>query len=332
MISQSGPQADSDPLTTLRGLSGRVAVVGSANVDFTVLTETLPRPGQTVPGSPLRTLPGGKSANQAVQAALLGADVRFVGCLGGDASGDLLHSAMSQAGVDMSDCGRVEGATGSAIITVDAQAENTIVVSPGANASLTEGFVRRHSAAIAGASTLGLCLETPLDGVLAAARVAGDHGVAVLLNLSPYREVPAELLELTDLLVVNEGELSDLLATPHPAEAIARDRRTQSAIAAGLADRGVERAVVTLGGAGSLIIQSGAATAWPALAIPRVVDTTGCGDSFLGALLAALASGSTLLAAADLASLTAGLAATRPGAQASYADRTQLAELLAQRP
>ena len=165
-----------------------------------------------------------------------------------------------------------------------------------------------------------MCLEIPQDTVLAAARRGREAGARVIVNLSPYAEVPAELLTLTDLLLVNEHELAQLLGDA-PAGWPER--------AAALADRGIERAVVTLGGAGSVVLDT---TAGPTVTrIPAVpvtpVDTTGCGDAYTGSVAAALARDLPLPEAAALASRISAVAATRPGAQSSYPSRAEAAAL-----
>ncbi|WP_142060145.1 ribokinase [Pseudarthrobacter sp. B4EP4b] len=311
----------------LEHIHGRVTVVGSANADLTVHTETLPRPGQTVLGTPVRVLPGGKSANQAVQAALLGASVKFVGAVGEDHHGELLRASMHRAGVVLTDCVQSSSETGTAVVVVDNSAENTIVISPGANNDVTDALVNDHADAVRQAKVLGLCLETPITGALAAARLAAASGTLVLLNLSPYRSVPAELLRLTDVLIVNENELADLLP-PHVASGLNDfDSDDQGRIAAGLSQLGVEQAVITLGPRGSLVIEGASTTVVPAIPTDAI-DTTGCGDAFFGTVLAALASGTPLLDACRLASCVASIAATGHGAQASYADRARTAACL----
>ncbi|MUU69756.1 ribokinase [Pseudarthrobacter sp. GA104] len=311
----------------LEHIYGRVTVVGSANADLTLHTHTLPRPGQTVIGTPVRVLPGGKSANQAVQASLLGATVRFVGAVGKDHYGKLLWTSMHHAGVVLTDCVQSSKETGTAVVVVDDSAENTIAISPGANNDVTDILVNYHADAVRQANVLGLCLETPVSGALAAARLAAASGTLVLLNLSPYRSVPAELLRLTDVLIVNENELADLLPANLAAGLHDFDRNEQDMIAAGLSQLGIEQAVITLGSRGSLVIEGTSTTVIPAVPTDAI-DTTGCGDAFFGTVLAAMSSGTPLLEACRLASCVASIAATGHGAQASYADRARTAAQL----
>lgn len=302
------------------GQGGRVAVVGSINADLTVETARLPRPGETVVGGALVTLPGGKSANQAVTCALLGAPTSFIGALGHDAHGDMLYQSLRRAGVDATGVNRVEQPSGSTLITVDAHGENTIVYSAGANATLSAETVAAQADIIRGARVLGLCLESPLDAVEAAAGIAHEAGVTVVLNFSPITEVPPSLLRLVDVLIVNEHELAVLAGRPV-------DSGDHVGLRAALSDLGFERAVLTLGADGALVLEGGKFVVVPAFQV-TAVDTTGCGDAFMGSLLAAVAAGEPLSRGACLASAVAGVAATRKGAQASYRPATVIREFL----
>lgn len=301
-------------------LGNPVAVVGSINADLTVETARLPRPGETVPGGPLATLPGGKSANQAVTCALLGAKTSFIGVLGRDAHGDLLYQSLRNAGVDLSGTSRVDHPTGSTLITVDSQGENTIVYSAGANATLSEEQVCAQAEVIQGARVLGLCLESPLEAVQAAARTAHAAGIEVVLNYSPITTVSESLLKLVDVLIVNEHELAVLAGAPI-------DPANHEELQAALEGLGFARAVLTLGGDGALVLENGVFVPIPAFPI-TAVDTTGSGDAFMGSLLAALAAGESLARGACLASAVAALAATRMGAQASYQSAAVVADFL----
>lgn len=285
-------------------MTGKVVVVGSLNADLTVRVPRLPRPGETLAGSELVTAPGGKSANQAAAAAVLGARVRLVGAVGDDGHGATLLEAARRSGVDTTGVVRVGGtATGTAVIVVDEDGENTIIVSPGANGTLTPEQV--GDAGLTGGDVLCLCLEVPPAVVLAAARAARACGARVVLNPSPLAEVADELLALTDVLVLNAGEAEQLLGAGDGA-----------AVREAARARGVATTVVTLGGDGAVVLAD-EVTAVPAAAVD-VVDTTGCGDAFLGALAARLAAGDDVLDGARTACRAATLAATAPGAQSSY--------------
>jgi len=280
-----------------------IVVVGSLNADLVVRTERFPKPGETLQGSDLRILPGGKSANQAVAAGRLGGTVRMIGAVGDDGNGALLRDSVAAAGVDTTHVAVREGvATGTAVITVDATGENTIVISAGANGTLTPADVPAD--AFTDAGVLGLCLEVSIDVVLAAARAAHDAGVTVLTNLSPFGAVPQELLDLTHVLLVNEHE------------------------AAELGDHGVARSIVTRGGAGCTVHDGDAEPVSVDAVRVEPVDTTGCGDAFMGAVALRLAAGDSLLDAARFAVGVGAYAATKPGAQASYPTTAELEAFL----
>ena len=306
-------------------------VVGSLNADHAVRTRRLPGPGETVTGSDLVVAAGGKSANQAAAAALLGADVALLGRVGDDANGRLLVERVRAAGVDTSCVERLDNvATGSAIITVDDAGENCIVVSPGANGRLTAGDVVQAHDFFAGGAVLCLCLEVGLDAVHAAARVAAAAGVTVVLNPSPSADIGDDLLRLTDVLVVNEHELADLVG----AQAVgAGDDSDWHRIGRTLARRGPDRVVVTLGAAGAVVLDGGEPDAVLVHRVPaptvEVVDTTGCGDAFLGSLASRLAVGEDTTTASRFAVRVGAFAATRPGAQSSYPTAADLDHFVA---
>jgi ribokinase len=254
---------------------GTVCVVGSLNIDLVTRVVRHPGPGETVRGGGLDRLPGGKGANQALAAARAGARTLLCGRIGVD--GTDYRDGLVERGVDCAGVHTVSDTpSGHALIAVDDDGENTIIVIPGANAAMTADEVDRHASAIVGADVLLLQLEIPMPAVLRAADVARGAGVRVLLNPSPWAVPPPELLAVADPLVVNEHEARLLPA----------------------------------GAAGSVCVTSGAAGArWeehvaPAPGDVRVVDTTGAGDSFAGALAAALAEG-----ADEAAALTAAVAA-----------------------
>ncbi|TCU81702.1 ribokinase [Curtobacterium sp. PhB42] len=280
-----------------------IVIVGSLNADLVVRTERFPKPGETLHGSDLAILPGGKSANQAVAAGRLGGTVRMIGAVGDDGNGALLRDSVAAAGADTTHVAVREGvATGTAVITVDAAGENTIVISAGANGTLTPDDVPAD--AFDDAGVLGLCLEVSIDVVLAAARAAHAAGVAVLTNLSPFGDVPAELLELTDVLLVNE----------HEAES--------------LGEHGVARSIVTRGGSGCVVHDGEADPVSIDAVRVEPVDTTGCGDAFMGSVALRLAAGDSLVDAARFAVGVGAYAATKAGAQASYPTTAELEAFL----
>ena len=315
-------------LSALDRIHGTVSVIGSMNADYTVTAQRLPGPGETITGGPLQLLPGGKSGNQAAAAARIGATVQMFGAVGSDSNADFLLGALGEAGVNTTHVRRVLGASGTTVITVDATGENTIVYSPGSNAQVTVDYVESVREALVRSSVLGLCLESPIETVTAAARMCHEAGVKVLLNDSPFTpSLPAELVEASDILLVNEHEMVQLLGVDEP-ENDDWDGFDWGHALEAMHGFGFEQAIVTLGGDGSVVLDSTSATPIQRIAPVRVnaVDTTGCGDSFMGTVLAGLASGMALSEAAELASYVSAYAATGYGAQASYGNAAQIRE------
>ncbi|MEI4273149.1 ribokinase [Klenkia sp. LSe6-5] len=288
-----------------------VTVVGSLNEDVVVTVRRLPGRGETVIGTGVEVLPGGKGANQAAAAGRLGGGVgvAMVGRVGDDDAGARQLAALREAGVDVDLVHRTAGVpTGSATIPVEAEGgENLIVVVPGANGALEPADV--EVPAVRDADVLLLQLETPVRTVLAAARACTG---TVVLNPAPAQPLPAELVAAVDVLVPNEHELVDLAGAP------AADRAP--AELAELA-RGVGGSVVvTLGGAGVLVVPAdGPALLQPPLAV-QPVDTTGAGDCFAGALCTALARGASLVEAVRYAAVAAALSTTGQGARGGLPD------------
>jgi len=285
-----------------------VVVVGSVNADLVVQVDRHPRPGETLLGSSSVTLPGGKGANQAVAAARQGARVTLVGAVGDDPYAHVALSGLRAADVDLAHVRHVDGATGLAVVTLAGSGENTIVVVPGANAQVTPAQVDEAADVLAGAAVCVLQLEVPLPTVAHAARRAHHHGTRVLLNAAPATALPHDLLRLADPLVVNEHEAAMLLGGAHD---------SPTAAARALAGLGARSVVVTLGAAG--VVGHDDTGTWTLPARPvEVVDTTGAGDAFVGALAAGLAAGRPLRDAAGHATRVAAYAVTRLGTQPSY--------------
>jgi ribokinase len=285
-----------------------VFVVGSINQDFVLKVERRPEPGETVTGAELALFPGGKGGNQAIAAARLGADVAILGRVGEDPFGRELVVNLRDNGVDTS---RVEAVTdvptGSAFITVTPDGENAIVVSPGANRRFGPAEVRAASEDLRKARLLLAQLEVEVEAVETAAYTVAGNGGRVLLNLAPPREVSGDLLRLSDPLVVNEHEAVFLLG---------EDAQTPEESAGKLLDLGPPSAVVTLGGAGAILATENSSRHFPAPEV-QVVDTTGAGDAFVGALAAKLAEGTLLEEAVPYAVLAGAVAVMREGAQGS---------------
>ncbi len=265
---------------SLYAASGRVLVLGSLNLDVVVRCARRPEPGETVLGDDLARGAGGKGANQAAAAAAAGARTDLLGLVGDDAEGRMLRAQLEQEGVSLewvSASG--DSPTGTALITVDARGENSIVVVPGANARLGVEDVDRARGAIESVEVLLMQLEVPLEPVAYAARVA-PKTTRVILNASPVRPLPDDLLSRADPLVVNRVEAEALLGAGSPGVEEA---------ALGLLALGVRSAVVTAGADGALYVD---ASRQLAIRPPEVtvVDSTGAGDAFAGAHAAAFAS------------------------------------------
>lgn len=287
-----------------------MVVVGSANADLVVGVARRPAPGETVLGSDLATHPGGKGANQAVAAARLGGRAALVGRVGDDGHGRLLRDALTADGVDLAHLVTTPGTpTGVALITVGPDGDNSIIVSPGANARVGPDDVAAARDPIAAASVVSVQLEVPLPAVEAAARIGSAAGARIVLNLSPPAPVPDDLLAVCDPLVVNEHEAAFLLGRDgprDPADMIGELRR-----------RGPRSVVVTLGPDGALVA-AGTGTARVPSPEVEAVDTTGAGDAFTAALCLRLARGDALPDAVRYAARAGAAAVRRPGAQGSF--------------
>jgi ribokinase len=293
---------------------GTVVVVGSVNADVIARVAAHPAPGETVLGDSLVVLAGGKGANQAVAAALLGARVALVGAVGDDEFAGPATETLRSAGVDLTALDVVAGPTGIALVTVAADGENSIVVVPGANGSVGRDAVAEHGHLVGAADVVVLQGEIPRDGIEAAARAARGR---VVLNLAPVLALDPEVLRLADPLVVNEHEARGALAILCAGAGPGNDA-DHARVAGELVAAGVRSVVVTLGPAGALVaVPRHEVVAVPAPAV-TVVDTTGAGDAFVGALAHRLAAGDGLVAAARLAARVGAYAVTGPGAQASY--------------
>ncbi len=285
-------------------MTSQVLVIGSANADLVVPVDRRPGGGETVLGGDTTLSPGGKGANTAVAAALLGADVALLGAVGDDPYGELLKRSLAESGVNTASLRTSERPTGIAYITVTPDGENSILVSPGANSGL-----RPEDVDLDGAEIVVLSLEIPLETVEHAVAKAAEAGVRTLLNLSPAAELSAKTLQSLDVLLVNEHEAAFLLGGETDFSQ--------------LLDLGPKAAVVTLGAKGAAVVTADGVTE---VSSPKVeaVDTTGAGDAFAGALAMALAKGEELADAARWAVKVAAITVTRQGAQPSYPTASEL--------
>jgi ribokinase len=307
-------------------MSRRVVVLGSVNTDLMLRCSQLPVPGQTVRGRDFHSLPGGKGANQAVAAARLGASVSFVGCVGDDEFGRSARQILAAEGIDTQHLHSDAGAsTGIAMILVDDTGQNCIALAAGANAALSIAHVDAARATIQGAGLLICQLECPLPVVQHGIALAHAAGVPVLLNPAPMQALPPELLAQVDVLVPNETEAAALIKLPPGAAFDA------VAAAARLRELGPPTVIVTLGAHGVQLASDGISMHLEAPAV-QAVDTTGAGDTFIGAYAAAWCGGASLTAAIEYAQQAAALSVTRAGAQAAMPRSSELTPQASGRP
>jgi ribokinase len=289
-----------------------ILVAGSANLDFVVRAQHIPGPGETVLGRDFQTFAGGKGANQAVACARAGgAGTHFLAAFGQDNFSAPLEKSLSEAGVVLHDVRVADHPTGTAFICVSDDGENAITVAPGANQCLRPA----HVPPLEGFTHLLMQLETPVPTVMGMAEAARAAGLTVVLNAAPAQPLDSRLLALVDILVVNQGELA--VVAGH-----------QGSIAECLARIPVATVIVTLGARGCCARSEGQHYLLPAFAVTPV-DTTGAGDTFCGALVAALCSGESMAEAIRRASAAGALACTRLGAQTSIPTMAEVDEFLA---
>ncbi|MFN7924573.1 MAG: ribokinase [Bryobacteraceae bacterium] len=304
-----------------------IAVLGSLNMDFVVRAERLPAPGETILGHTFQTLPGGKGANQACAAGKLaapGAAVRMIGCTGYDIFGDQLRASLSAAGVDVSAVRSTRSApTGIAMIWVDSAGQNSIIVAPGSNHALHARDAESFRPAFRGARHALFQLETPLDTVEAAMRIASSEGAQVILDPAPAQPLPASLLARVSILTPNEGEALTLLG--RSASRVSLDEAPE--LAAALLSLGPRAVILKLGDHGCFYRDSAKSRHAPAFRVDAV-DTTAAGDTFNAALAVALSEECAIEDALRFANAAAAISVTRPGAQTSAPSRSEVDALL----
>jgi ribokinase len=290
----------------------RIVVAGSANMDLVGVAAHLPMPGETVLGDDFMMAPGGKGANQAIAAARAGGHAVFLGAIGSDAFGVTLNARIGAAGVDTSHIRTSYGASGVAVIMVDRAGENSILVAPGANASFTD-LTSAEERIIAGGDVLLCQQEIPVRTVIAAARAARAGGTRMILNAAPARELPSELLDNVDLLVVNEVEARAITGGP------ATDMAALLAL--------VPRVVLTLGAGGSRYAERDGRDEHVAAFAVDAADTTAAGDAFTGALAVAWGEGRDLIDAVRWANAAGAACARKLGASNALPTRAEIDEL-----
>lgn len=291
-----------------------IVVIGSLNADFVVTVKSAPGGGETVTGESLTLYCGGKGANQAYAAAKLGGSVAMIGRVGDDAHGAAQIRNLESAGVAIKGIQSIGGATtGSAFIVVDAEAENRIIVVPGANGAFCREAFAEEASLLEGASLALLQLETPLETVAAALDAARGQGVKTILDPAPAQALTNEILERVDYLTPNVSELRALTGDPLPDEA---DEKRIALLGRRLIEAGAGKVIVKLGAAGALLIDGSEASRVSGYKVDAV-DTTAAGDCFNAAFAVALGRGDREVEAIRFACAAAAVSVTRPGAQES---------------
>jgi ribokinase len=298
--------------------SPQICVVGSANIDLISRIPRLPKLGETLQGRSFHLVYGGKGANQAVMAAKLGARVSMVACVGNDVFGEGMLKNFNAYGIDTT-CVRVDAAhsSGVAPIFVDDNAQNVIVIVPGANGALSPADAQAAREHILAASAVVCQLEVPVETTLEAFRIARRGAARTILNPAPAAALPDELLALTDICAPNETEAELLTGLPVQslAEAEAAARRLMA--------RGPRAIVLTMGERGALFVEGEIVLHVPALKVDAV-DPTGAGDAFIGSLAVFLGEGLPMREALQKANAAAALSVTRIGAQVSFPNRAEV--------
>jgi ribokinase len=292
-----------------------VLVIGSLNADLVVRAPHFPQPGETISGDDLHIIPGGKGANQAVAAARQGASVAMLGRVGQDGFGDTLLDNLKNNHVEISSVERDVTSTGTAIIVVDANGQNSIILSAGANGKVSPADVDHASSLIP--SLILLQLEIPTLTVLRAAQYAKQNNIQVILNPAPAKPLPDELISLADFIIPNETELSLLTGLE------IKDIPSAEQAAKVLLKRGAKNVIVTLGEKGALFVSSKQVTHVDTYKV-NVIDTTAAGDAFIGGFASALLRGFEIEEAVKYANACGALAATKFGAQPSLPTREEV--------
>ena len=292
-------------------MPAKVVVIGSLNMDLVTRAPRLPRGGETLIGESFATVSGGKGANQAVAAARLGAQVSMVGCVGSDAYGEELRGALLAEQIDCQAVSTVDDSSGVALIVVDDNSQNAIVIVAGANGALTPEVIDRFDAVLRTADVIICQLEVPDATVGHALKRGRDLGKTVILNPAPAsRPLPADWYASIDYLIPNESEAAALSGLPVDSLASAETAATR------LIAMGAGKVIITLGAQGSLFANGKGFEHFPAQKV-KAIDTTAAGDTFVGGFAAALAAGKSEADSIRFGQVAAALSVTRAGAQPS---------------
>ena len=288
----------------------KICVIGSLNMDLVVNVESMPKKGQTLIGSDFKEVPGGKGANQAVAMARLGGDITMIGKVGKDGFGETLINQLKKDNINTDYVNREDCSSGVAMITVDKNAENSIVVAPGANFRVLEEDIDKCINAINKSDIVVLQLETPINTIKYALEKSKELGKYTILNPAPAVKLEDDIIKNVDLLTPNETELEILSGVKIESE---EDIEKAANV---MIEKGVKQLIVTLGSKGSLYIDKDNTKFKKSYKV-KAIDTTAAGDSYTGALAVAFAKDKEIDEAMDFASKVGALAVTKEGAQSS---------------
>ncbi len=310
----------------------KILVVGSFVMDLIVSTEKFPNSGETVLGKSFRTAPGGKGANQAVQAARLGADVTMVGKIGQDDFGKSLIGSCGESGIH-TEFIAVDPAVSSGIGNIqlevgEKETKNRIIVVPGANMTITPGDVAFLKDTIGRYDMVILQLEIPMEINELVAGYAFDKGVPVMLNSAPSAPLSDKLLSCLTYISPNEHEAADLTGIQIRKDGKTVNQDDVKEVVNALFAKGVKNVIITLGSAGAVVASEGELIYQPCIDVVEVKDPTAAGDSFVGAFSTAVCVGLNHSQALDFANYTATLTVSRMGAQPSLPRLEEVAELM----
>jgi ribokinase len=295
-------------------MTGRqITVIGSINMDLVTSTSQIPKVGETVLGQSFHTIPGGKGANQAVAAARLGGDVTMIGAVGDDSFGKTLVEHLTKQGINTKHIMEVKGVSTGIATIILSEADNSIIVVPGANNYITPEIIEKHEERIKASSILLLQLEIPLESVIKAVELAKKHGILTILNPAPIQKLPKELLEMVDYVTPNEHEQTLLFASIDGSDQIVAKLK--------------EKCIVTKGSKGVMVYKNGKKIEIPSIQV-EAVDTTGAGDSFNGALAYALCDGLEIEVASRFANVVGAISVTKLGAQTGMPTKKEVEEFL----
>lgn len=307
-------------------MSNKLTVLGSINADHVISVPHFAKPGETLIGYGYHINYGGKGANQAVAAARLGAQVSFIGCIGDDDIGREMKRAFEKDGIDTQAIVSVSGeTTGIAMIQVADSGENSIVISAGANAALNESLVEAFSRQIIEADYLLMQLETPLNAIIKAAKLAKQQGTRVVLNPAPAQPLPDELLAYVDIITPNETEAELLTGVT------VTDEKSAVESARVFHAKGIPTVLITLGSKGVYVSEQGNGRIITGFRV-EAKDTTAAGDTFNGGLITALLEHKAMAEAIRFAHAAAAISVTRKGAQPSIPSRAETLAFLVQQP